>query len=176
MTFIQSGLADFFGNKDKVLEESKKSSLAKQAEIKQSILDLENTFARVAKNNGLDKIFLEADSNIEKVNDRLRGLINDTALALEDDKLSDKIKAKILEISKAADQARQQLNSSNSLGEFDTASGKQALENKVTSTNKLIEKYRSLIDVKDKNSDQDSIETDTLNRNSKLIDKASESL
>ena len=176
LTFIQSGLADFFGNKDKVLEESKKSSLAKQAEIKQSILDLENTFARVAKNNGLDKIFLEADSNIEKVNDRLRGLINDTALALEDDKLSDKIKAKILEISKAADQARQQLNSSNSLGEFDTASGKQALENKVTSTNKLIEKYRSLIDVKDKNSDQDSIETDTLNRNSKLIDKASESL
>lgn len=176
LTFIQSGLADFFGNKDKVLEESKKSSLAKQAEIKQSILDLENTFARVAKNNGLDKIFLEADSNIEKVNDRLRGLINDTALALEDDKLSDKIKAKILEISKAADQARQQLNSSNSLGEFDTASGKQALENKVSSTNKLIEKYRSLIDVKDKNSDQDSIETDTLNKNSKSIDKAAESL
>ena len=143
---VQNGLAGLFGVKDKVINEAKQNSLKSQSELEQKIKDLDETFNRVATNNGLDKILIKADDDINKINDRLRGLLNGTSDALESETISQKAKDRILQISKEADQLRQLINAGTKTGDFDSASGQQALQVKLNKANKLIAEFRALDD------------------------------
>ena len=175
---VQNGLAGLFGVKDKVINEAKQNSLKSQSELEQKIKDLDETFNRVATNNGLDKVLIKADDDINKINDRLRGLLNGTSDALESETISQKAKDRILQISKEADQLRQLINAGTNTGEFDSASGKQALEVQLKKANKLIADFRSLSEKSGKEIKGAGEKTlkELGDSNKKIIDKAADDL